>query len=386
MKEATKIDLLKRLVATPSFTGYKNGDLEVADLLNEFLLSYGVKSWVDHIDERQCNVVARIGREGGEKILLNGHLDTVQISGMSCDPFGEEHNGFLYGRGTSDMKSGVAALACSMIALLDQEINADIWFIGVAEEENGDIGLRSFIDKYGKDFGFSIVAEPTRLIPIVCHKGIKWIQITFKGRSAHGSIPEKGINAIDAAADFLTRVNSQLKKKLSSRRHEILGTSTVSAGTIAGGTNTNMVADKCIITLDRRYIPGEEDDSVLNEIRDLARSASRNGSEFEVEEMSQTSYVNHIPFELPRDSVLLKYAKDVLREFNLQENESGLSFWTEAAVMNAEGCDSLVIGPGDPSLAHAPDERVEYKEYLNAIKVFTGICKKLSERSCSSEY
>lgn len=385
MKEATEIDLLKKLVATPSFTGYKNGDLEVADLLNDFLQSYGVRSWVDRINERQCNLVARIGREGGEKILLNGHLDTVQVSGMTCNPFGEESNGYLYGRGTSDMKSGVAALACSMIALLDQEINADIWFVGVAEEENGDIGLKSFIDKYGKDFAFSIVAEPTRLVPIVCHKGIKWIQVTFKGRSAHGSIPEKGINAIDAAADFLARVNSQLKESLGSRCHQILGTSTISTGTITGGTSTNMVADRCVVTLDRRYIPGEEDNSVLNEIRDIARSASRNGSEYEVEEMSQTSYVNHSPFELSRDSVLLKHAKDVLGEFGLQENESGLSFWTEAAVMNAEGCDSLVIGPGDPSLAHAPDERVEYKEYLNAIKVFTGICKKLSERSYSSE-
>jgi len=385
MKEATKIDLLKRLVATPSYTGYENGDLEVADLLNDFLQSYGVRSWVDRINERQCNVVARIGREGGEKILLNGHLDTVQVSGMTCNPFGEESNGYLYGRGTSDMKSGVAALACTTIALLDQDINADIWFVGVAEEENGDIGLKSFIDKYGKDFVFSVVAEPTRLVPIVCHKGIKWIQVTFKGRSAHGSIPEKGINAIDAAADFLARVNSQLKKSLSSRCHQILGASTISTGTITGGTSTNMVADRCVITLDRRYIPGEEDNSVLNEIRDIARSASRNGSEYEVEEMSQTSFLNHSPFELSRDSVLLKYAKDVLREFNLQENESGLSFWTEAAVMNAEGCDSLVIGPGDPSLAHAPDERIEYKEYLNAIKVFTGICKKLSERSYSSE-
>jgi acetylornithine deacetylase/succinyl-diaminopimelate desuccinylase-like protein len=207
--------------------------------------------------------------------------------------------------------------------------------------------------------------------------------VIFEGKSAHGSVPHKGINAIDSAVEFLNIINKDLKSDLKHKIHPLLGESTITTGTIKGGTGTNMVADRCEITMDRRFLPNEDRAEVISELEKIAEKASKNGSKYNVFEMNQTAVLEHIPFNLEKDSILLEKTKKCLKNLSLDYEESYLPFWTEAASLYSKSTPSIVIGPGDPALAHTPDEYVSIDEVVSSVDLYKNLCMELLRESNS---
>ena len=202
------------------------------------------------------------------RLIIEAHLDTQGIHGMTVPPFeGRLADGRIYGRGACDMKGPMAA---ALVNFTDERLRrlsqagVELVFIGAIGEETGNIGALEFVES-----GFAaeeiLVLEPTDLHVVHAHKGAFWFEIDIKGLAAHGSNPEKGVNAISAAGPVIDAVQKQVA---GSRFHSaLLGRPTANIGTIRGGSSVNIVPDQCIIQVDRRTVPGEHSARILEELR-----------------------------------------------------------------------------------------------------------------------
>src|SRR4051812_18089409 len=214
-------DLAKALVAidsqNPSLVAGGAGEAAVARVLADVLREWGFAVKLHDVAPGRLNLVARIGKAGGRSLMFNGHLDVVGVEGMTHAPFDPvEKNGLLYGRGSADMKAGIAAMCAAAARASDAGLAGEIVIAAVCDEEFTSIGTRGLIER-GVRADAAIVTEPTQLAIMPAHKGFVWIEATFLGRAAHGSRYDIGVDAIRHAGLFLAELDRYETKTLRAR-------------------------------------------------------------------------------------------------------------------------------------------------------------------------
>lgn len=371
------VKLLTDLLAIPSVNG-RDREGEVAFFVQEYFSAHGITSRVQEIDERHANVTAFIpGRDPSKTMILNGHLDTVPYGSLNAwhsDPAVPViRDGRIYGRGASDMKSGLAAIVFSLCALADRgEAPAcSILFIGTCDEEKGGLGAEAAL-AYLRDEGikkgsgvrpFMLIGEPTLLRPGTAQKGCLWLQLTVQGRTSHGAYPAQGINAIACGM----RTADAISAYVSSFTHPLLGDATAQVTRIEGGVANNMTPDSCTLVMDIRLVPGVTADQVLEKGREALEAEQKNHPGLLI---SFDPLTSRRAIEIDPGHGKVTALQALLRKAGCDDAPIGISFFTDASILDRDDeMDICLFGPGDPALCHQPDEYVEIDRYLEAIRV-----------------
>ena len=360
------------LVRFPSVTP-PGTEEAIARFLAERFRSRGLAVELQEVAPGRFNAIGRLGPSGGHPhLVLNGHLDVMPAGeGWSLPPFEPTiREGRLYGRGSSDMKGGLAAMICAVEAVAAAQIPLEgtITLAAVADEEGYQAGTRRFVESAGPaDFG--IVAEPTNLRPATAQKGDAYLEVTTRGRSAHASVPEADHNAIDDMALILAGLE-ELRAAFRRRPpHPLLGHPTLSVGTISGGTVTPVVPDLCRVTIDRRVLPGEEMAAVAGEVEETIGRLRERHPQLDATVRVLWAFP---PSEIAADEPIVRAVQEAARQVaGIWPEPFGLTGTTDANLMiDPGGIPTVIFGPGDLAVCHKPDEFVPVDELVTACKIY----------------
>lgn len=366
------VALTRALVAVdsrnPSLVAGGPGENDVAKLLADVLRDWGCAVELHEVIPGRSNVVARIGRGGGRSLMFNGHLDVVDVAGMTHAPFEPaERDGRIYGRGASDMKAGVAAMCAAAVRAYDRGLAGEVIITAVIDEEFASIGTRAVIDR-GIRADAAIVTEPTRLAIMPAHRGFVWVDLHVVGRAAHGSRWDIGIDAIRHTGLFLAELDRYDATTLAAKNHPLLGRPSVHASVISGGSGRSTYPDRCDLQIERRTIPGETPAQIFSEIEELADRVRLSRPEFDAR---INVVVSQEPSDVATSAPIVRALSSALATCNLPESIEGMSAWTDAALLNGAGIPAICFGPGDIALAHAAEEFVRRQEIEDATSVLT---------------
>ncbi|HEV8499111.1 MAG TPA: M20/M25/M40 family metallo-hydrolase, partial [Gemmatimonadaceae bacterium] len=295
--------------------------------------------------------------------------DVVGIEGMTHPAWGDDtrDNSRIYGRGSSDMKSGVAAMCAAAARAVDSGLAGEIIVAAVVDEEYESAGTRTIVER-GIRADAAIVTEPTQLAIMPAHLGFVWIDITTHGRAAHGSRWDLGVDAIRHAGLVLAEIDRLDGEELPRRGHPLLGRPSVHASLIDGGTGMSTYPDRCTVRIERRTIPGETPDNVRRELEDAcARVAARRPS-FRAEVAVTFSQA---PSDVAVDAPIVRALGDAIRGQGETVRVEGMTAWTDAALLNTAGIPAICFGPGDIRLAHAAEEYVKIDEIERATEILS---------------
>ena len=351
----------------PSLVPGAPGESAVARALADVLRDWGFAAQLVETLPDRPNVIARIGPPDGGTLMLNGHIDTVGVEGMLHPPFdAEERDGRMYGRGSADMKGGVAAMcAAAARAAGAGALRCQVIVTAVTDEEFESEGTRALIAS-GIRADAAIVTEPTRLTIAPAHRGFAWIELTLRGRAAHGSRYDIGVDAIRHAALVLAELDVLEREVLTTRTHRLLGHPSLHASTIEGGIGWSTYPDRCVVRIERRTLPGESADGALVEVRDACERVRARGIPLEADAVLLFSQG---PSDVAEDAPVVRALARAMEDSGEEVAIAGLSAWTDAALLNDAGIPAICYGPGDISLAHSATEWVPTAEIERAAAV-----------------
>ena len=355
----------------PALVPGARGEAEVAAVLAAVLESWGFRVELRDAAPGRPNVVARIGGGGGGRsLMLNGHLDTVGIDGMTHDAFDPViRDGRLHGRGACDMKSGVAAMCAAAARAGRKGLAGEVIIAAVIDEELESLGTRALLEQ-GVRTDAAIVTEPTRLSVMPAHRGFVWMELRVTGRAAHGSRYDIGVDAIRHAALVLAELDRLDGDVLPGRTHPLLGRGSLHASTITGGTAWSIYPDSCTVTIERRTLPGESADDAVAELRAACARVNdrlqRGGRSLEYDVVRQFSQSGS---EIPVDAPIVRALSGALEGAGAPVRVEGASYWTDMALLNGAGIPSICYGPGDIALAHGAEEWIEVSQVRQATEV-----------------
>ena len=345
-----------------------------AEHLGALLEDAGFDLTYHDFGEGRANLIARIGGSDAKPALcFTGHVDTVPLGlqPWSVDPFaGDISDGKLWGRGSTDMKSGVAAFTAAAISLADKLDNTPgLELVITAAEETACAGA---FDVAGKDaalgnVGAVVVAEPSSNQPWVGHKGALWLKGIAKGVTAHGSMPEQGENAIYKAARAMAKLEDF---DFNVARHPVLGGPTLNVGTVTGGINVNSVPDHAEFTIDIRTIPDQDHGRLREQI------ASYLGDDAEVETMIDVGGV----WTEPETEWMQEVFGIVSDKTGWSAKVETATYFTDASALTPAygGVPTVVLGPGEAALAHQTDEYC----FVDRIGEATELYEEIAKRWC----
>ena len=339
---------------------------EVARALASVLEGWGFRVSLQEVVPGRPNVVARIGTPGSRSLMFNGHLDVVGVEGMTHAPFDAlTSDGKLYGRGATDMKGGVAAMCCAAWRAAQAGLAGEVVVAAVVDEEWQSAGTKCLVDR-GVRADACIVTEPTRLAIAPAHKGFTWTEVAFTGRAAHGSRYDVGIDAIRHAGLLLAELDRLDREELVLHTHPLLGHASLHASSISGGSGWSTYPDQCLMTVERRTVPGESPDDAVHEMRQALKRVTASTE-------SARGDVRHVfsqwPSDVAVDAPVVRSLSAAMEAMGERVSIEGLSAWTDAALLNAAGIPAICYGPGDISLAHSATEWVEEREITRATAV-----------------
>ena len=367
----------------PTLVAGAPGEAAVARVLADILVSWGFEVEVHEAAPGRPNVVAWIPGTGSlvvtesidpaaeirpamPALMFNGHLDVVGVDGMVHAPFdAETRDGRMYGRGSTDMKGGVAAMCAAAVRAADAGIARDILITAVADEEFESLGTNELLRR-GVRARAAIVTEPTKLAIAPAHRGFAWIEVVVAGRAAHGSRYDVGIDAIRHAGLLLAELDVLDERELVLRTHPLLGHASLHASLISGGIGMSTYPDRCVVHLERRTVPGERVEDVVSEIEAACARVRARRPTFEAEVIRRFS---QCPSDVAVDAPIVRTLATALTEAGMPTPMEGLSAWTDAALLNAAGVPAICFGPGDIALAHAAEEWVLEAEIERAADV-----------------
>ncbi|MEO5803300.1 MAG: M20 family metallopeptidase [Verrucomicrobiota bacterium] len=369
--------LLRELIALPSvnpaFVSANDpqaGEQRVADFLAATSAQAGLPIEFQKISPGRSNFLTRLHPTGKitKRILLAPHLDTVPAaSEKQFSPV--KKNGRIYGRGACDTKGSVAAMLSALISLsksAHRPKQTEIIFAGLIDEEDGQRGSRALAAS-GLKADLAIIGEPTELKIVTAHKGSLWLRLETHGKAAHGSTPHLGKNAVHEMARVVDLLETNYAAKLRRRKHPLLGHATMNVGTISGGTQPNIVPDRCIISADRRTLPGETEQTVRREIQNLLRAKNLSANIHD----SRAAFCGSLEtdFKLP-----------IVQQFfrsTGQKKTFGVDYFCDAAVLSQAGIPSVVFGPGNIAQAHTSDEWISIRQLEQAAAMLLKFLKSL---------
>ncbi len=370
------VRFLQEMIQIDSSNPPGNED-KVSKMLAERCESAGIPYKIIQVEPGRSNFEIRLKGESDGKLIFCGHMDTVLPGEQPWmySPFsGEIAGDKLYGRGASDMKSGLAAMYLAVESLFKEgrKLPNEIVFLATAGEEVDSCGARTYLENETMENAEGLViGEPTNEKVVIGHKGALWIEIVTIGKTAHGSMPDKGINAVEWMHKVIDMLDSLKKKwKISA---EPLGDSSLAVTKINGGVQTNVIPDRCSMSVDIRSVPPQSHEQLLTEIKN-------NLNELFSEEGSPDFSVN---LQLDRPAILTDESDKLIRlalDLKKQDSLYGVSYYTDAAVLNPESrIPTLIYGPGDESLAHQPNEYVDIQAYLRSVDFYKELAVKFSK-------
>jgi acetylornithine deacetylase/succinyl-diaminopimelate desuccinylase family protein len=383
LDEQEVIKLTAELIRRPSVTGEEKC---VVELLANFLADHGLPVELDEAAPDRPNLTCLWGADDGPTLLLTGHSDTVPIgNGWTRDPFaGEIDDGRLYGRGSCDMKAGLAGMAIAMVALKRRMVwpRGRVLFAACVDEEESGIGTKAAI-KAGLEADWAVIGEPTELQTIRAAKGNCYFEVEVSGRAAHAGSPERGANAIYGASRAIAAVEAH-HAELQQRRHPLLGSPSCSVGTIEGGMTVSAVPDSCRFRVDRRLLPDETGESALAEFshaldRHAVMPAGTTRREFLRMEMPA--------LELREGHSLIGAVKRAAQDCGGPDLPVG--GWSAACdggyLMRDAGIPTVLLGPGSiVHQAHRPDEFVPIDQLVIAARSYAALAARLISDEAAS--
>lgn len=342
---------------------------KVAKFIRDFLADLKICSELVEFEDNRFDVIATIG--SGKGLMLNGHMDTVPAGDRDqwkYDPFeGRIVDGKLYGRGSSDMKSGIASILIAVKNLAKTDFKRSLLLTFVADEESLSKGSTFLITNRKdalKNVEYGIIGECTNLDAQIAQKGIVRMKVKFKGKAAHGSKPELGINAIYDASDFIQETK-KLIEHLKKKKNALLGTGTVNVGAINGGIKANVVPDSCNLEIERRIIPGETPDMAINQMREILKKLNLKVN-IEVTK-------SRLPMQMSKNLKLIRVLESIKKTRLVGE-----SYYTEAELYYKDaGIPCFGFGPGISELAHVTNEYVPVRNLAKAAKIYERIIGKV---------
>jgi len=370
--EKKVIQLTEELIPVPTY----EREAGAAWLLAEYLERFGCEVALEEVEPGRPNLVAVLrGPTAGKTLMFCGHLDTVPpASEGQLRPRVE--GGRIYGRGSCDMKGALAAMACAMESLADQDFAGTVMLLATMGEETGLRGMRHFMDHSASRYAIDacIVGEPTSLELGIAHKGGAWFKLTTFGKAAHGSTPGQGVNAIYHMALVVKAIQEDLVKSLSKRGHPLLGCGTVNVGVIRGGERTNMVPDRCVLEIDRRFLPRESLERVVAELEEIVNALKEGHPDFQAKISLEHSYP---PFEVDKDAEIVRVIREAYQAvLGKPPSLTGLNYGTDGTLAQAGGIPTVIIGPGAPTQAHTENEFVEIEELAVAVRIYREVAQR----------
>ncbi|RCK77036.1 MAG: Acetylornithine deacetylase [Anaerolineae bacterium] len=361
-------------------TNPPGNERSAVEYIAEYLKPFGYEC---HLIEHEANRATLLARLKGTgkcgAVVFNGHVDVVPVGAGNWEypPFeGSIEQGKVWGRGSADMKGGVAAMlaAAKAIAQADLNLRGDLILTATAGEEVNMMGAHSLAAlPEARNWQAVIISEPTSNQLGLAERGVFWPEITTYGKTAHGSTPELGINAVM----MMVKVLSELEKlEIPFQPHPVLGNFTRSVNTIQGGVKVNVVPDQCSVMVDMRTLPGQDHRQLLHQLEAfLARL------EAEIPGLKASIRLTYElpPAETAADSPAVQTFLAAAREFaGLDIPIVKVPFATEAAVfVPALKVPTLILGPGDPALAHQPNEFIEIQAMEIAARLYVAAAVKM---------
>jgi len=379
------IDLLRDLIQAPSYIGLPRQEEKAVAVLANYFETHQIEFSITEIRPGRPNLSATVrSPRSGVHLIFCGHTDTVAPNKITTmDPFGAEiRDGRIYGRGAVDMKGPVAAMAAALVALKKLQLleSGSVTLAAVIDEEMQSLGAEALI-RSGLTADGAIVGEPTSNQIAIGHKGLEWLEIEFLGKATHGGTPEKGVNAISAAARFVRIVENELVPKFQGRRHPMLGAPTINMGTIHGGDQPSTVAARCTIQLDRRWVPMENIEQVFGELEEILSRVreAMPGLSTELRRVpGGMATMVHGPLEIAENHPLVLAAQKARAQIFGQTGAlTAFPAWTDAALLSREAkIPCIVCGPGDLSFAHSAEESIAITEVEEAVNLYvaTAMC------------
>lgn len=362
---------LRKLVqinsVNPSLEAGGGGEEEIGQFISEELSLLGIQHEVDTIAEKRVNVTATIpGSGSGRSLILNAHMDTVGTAGMDAPFSGELKNGNLYGRGSYDMKASIAAILCAAKTLIDegQKLGGDLILSFVADEEYESIGAKQFVEKYRADA--AIVTEPTDLQICLAHRGFGVFKITTHGKTAHGGKHRLGVDANTGMGLLVAELHKYGKKLPQELKHPLCGEASMHIPLIEGGNSLFIYSNRCTAHLERRTLPGETEQSVMDELKRIIKNLEKTEPDFKA---SIEPLIWRDPYEIDPDRLIVKHVESasdtVLKK---PSNFIGHTWWEDSAIFGKAGIDTVILGPAGGGI-HEAEEWVELESVDNLSEI-----------------
>jgi acetylornithine deacetylase len=345
-------DLVSINSVNPSLVAGGPGEAQIAGYVARWLERAGLDVSLDQAAPGRLSVigVAR-GAGRGRSLMLNAHLDTVGVAGMSDPHRPRIENNRLYGRGAFDMKGSLTSILLAGARAAQMKLAGDVILTCVADEEYASIGTASVLKRFSADA--AIVTEPTGLDICVAHKGFAWFDIQTDGVAAHGSRPDLGVDAIARMGPVITAVAELDRRLRAGPPHPLLGTGSIHCSLVSGGQELSSYPARCLLQVERRTVPGESPEQVSSQVQAIAPA---------------TMTLWRDPFEIEESAEIVQLLRRKLPRARIY----GETFWMDAALTAAAGIPTAVFGPGGGG-AHAAIEYSNLDEVARATDVLLAV-------------
>jgi acetylornithine deacetylase/succinyl-diaminopimelate desuccinylase family protein len=364
----TLADLIEINSVNPNYEG---GVVEaaLAHYIESYFAQRGIETWRQEVFPQRPNVIARLpGRDPSRRIVFEAHMDTVSVSGMTIPPWtAATGDGRMYGRGACDTKGGMAAMMHALASLKAEGITppCEVWFAATIDEEYSYRGVVALCE--GLQAQAAIIAEPTQLRAVTASKGVLRWKIETRGKSAHSSKPHLGVNAIEHMAHLILALQRDTLA-LSANSHPLLGPATCNVGVIRGGVQINFVPDRCEIEIDRRIVPGETVEQVLDHYQRLIETLMADHPGMDA--VMHPPMLTDVPLETSADTAAVRQMAEILEAMQLDPAHCGVPFGSDASKFGAIGIPSIILGPGSIDQAHGAVEYVDCDQVEKAAEIY----------------
>jgi acetylornithine deacetylase len=376
LDRAEVLKTLQFLIATPSVNptlapNEGKGEGAIAAAIRDWFAEHGVECWLEEAAPGRPNAIARVGNGAGPSLVLCAHMDTVSTEGMTIPPFDPRVEGNrVYGRGSYDMKSGAAAILCAMAKLANEPLHGNVTAALVADEEYASIGAQHFVANHKADA--CIVTEPCDRQLILAHKGFVWAEITTEGHAAHGSRWDTGVCAIARMGRIIAALDEFDRKQLRARTHPLVGPASQHCSTVRGGAGLSTYAPSCTLEVERRTLPGETPEQVLEELRAVIASTG--------EQASVRLMLTQPPLVCSRDARIAQCVRDAAANvIGVTPREGGVSYWMDAALFASAGMETVNYG-ADGAGAHEAIEWADLDSVVTCAKVLVESAREFNSK------